>query len=44
MTFHDLHLYSEWLDSNGLMEAPHATDTRTHDDLVNQFLVERSET
>lgn len=29
--------YSEWLDTQGLMTAPSDDDTRSHDDLVNEF-------
>lgn len=38
---HLLHQYSEWLDSNRVVFADRS-DRRTHDDLVKQFIADRS--
>lgn len=36
----ELLLFSEWLDSQGLMAEP--TDLRSHEDLVDEFRATRS--
>jgi hypothetical protein len=42
MKQHDLlHAYSEWLDSEGLVKAETVEDSRSHDDLVTEFLADR---
>lgn len=35
--------YSEWLDTSGTIDAPlYASDHRTHEDLVREFVTQRN--
>lgn len=38
--FRDLFQFSEWLDAEGLMCLPAASDDRTHEEIVAQYLAE----
>lgn len=43
MEFWSLFAYSEWLDQQGLIVGDTATDRRSHEDLVNQYLAEKGD-